>query len=234
MRDGLRRPAAQSFSAATYNIRQLNARTHGRGQRLGAASPGDLVADPFPRLRHLRARRSSTASCRALRGAARLRLRRRRTRRRGRGRRILRDLLQAQPLPTARFGPFLALRRPLEARQGLGRQIRPHLHMGPVLSTDEPSAVLVLHHPHRPPRRTGSGRAAAWYWRRSKSCAAASGSSSRATSTWARRAGAMRSCATPASCPTPTTRPKSAMPKQAPKTGSTPTSRPSAASTTSS
>lgn len=50
---------------------------------------------------------------------------------------------------------------------------------------------------------------------------AASGSSSRATSTWARRAGAMRSCATPASCPTPTTRPKSAMPKRAPKTGST-------------
>ena len=57
---------------------------------------------------------------------------------------------------------------------------------------------------------------------------------SRATSTWAKRAGATRSCATPASCPTPTTRPKSAMPKQAPKTGSTPTSRPSAASTTSS
>ena len=45
---------------------------------------------------------------------------------------------------------------------------------------------------------------------------------------------AMPSSAIPGFCPTPTTRPESAMPKQAPKTGSTPTSRPSAASTTSS
>ena len=101
--------AAQSFSAATYNIRQLNAKDTAEGNGWERRLPVISSLIRFHDFDIFGAQEVFHSQLQGMRGAARLRLRRRRTRRRGRRRRILRDLLQARPLPTARFGPFLAL-----------------------------------------------------------------------------------------------------------------------------
>lgn len=181
--------AAQSFSAATYNIRQLNARfdtAEGNGWERRLPVISSLVR--FHDFDIFGAQEVFHSQLGHARGAARLRLRRRRTRRRGRGR-ILRDLLQAQPLPTARFGYFW-LRRPLEAGKGWdakyvrictwgrfydeqGRQRILVHHPPTTVSRLRPSCRLILAKIEVVPRRAGHPRAT---------------STSRA-----RRAGAMRS-----------------------------------------
>lgn len=53
MRDGRQRRGAELLGRDLQHP-PAQRQGHGRGQRLGAASPGDLVANPVPRLRHLR------------------------------------------------------------------------------------------------------------------------------------------------------------------------------------
>ena len=81
--------AAQSFSAATYNIRQLNAKDTAEGNGWERRLP---VISSLIRFHDFDIFGAQEVFHSQLQGM-----------------RILRDLLQARPLPTARFGPFLAL-----------------------------------------------------------------------------------------------------------------------------
>ena len=141
---------AQSFSAATYNVRQLNAGDDARGDGWERRLPviASLIRyhdfDIFGAQEVFHSQLAGSS-----RGASRLRLHRRRTRRRGRGGRICGGVLQERPFPTARLGAFLAFGGTLASEQGLGCQICPHLLLGPVPRSGERRAVLVLHAPYR-------------------------------------------------------------------------------------
>ena len=122
--------AAQSFSAATYNIRQLNAKDTAEGngweQRLPVISSlirfHDFAIFGAQEVFHSQLQ----GMLAALPGYDYVGV--------GRDDGAAGGEYSAIFYKRGRFRlPFLALRRPLEARQGLGRQIRPHLHMGPVL-----------------------------------------------------------------------------------------------------
>lgn len=102
--------AAQSFSAATYNIRQLNAKDTAEGNGWERRLPviSSLIRfhdfDIFGAQEVFHSQLQGMLA--ALPGYDYVGVGRDDG---GRRRRILRDLLQARPLPTARFGPFLAL-----------------------------------------------------------------------------------------------------------------------------